>query len=390
MGQSLMSDSEVNILVIDDDPGAFALVNQMLLTVDRPRIMLDWVDSYEKGLTALQENKHDVYLIDYRLGDKDGTNLLRTAAETGVDAPILLLTAYGTYDTDVEAMHLGAVDYLDKRHLSPELLERSIRYAVERKRNERELRRLNEQVAALEQLKTDMIRVAAHDIRNPITCILMNVQILRRFADQLDSNTQGRYNEAVEGVYHSTRTIQNITASILSLERIEEMFRSQVVDTEVNPVVTSVYRDYERNAKDRSQIFTLQMPDESIHVLSDAVLLSQVIGNLVENAIKYTPEGGRIDVRLKRAEGDMVFEVEDNGDCIPSQFTEKVFQPFFRLPGQQETSGTGLGLYLVKSIVLRHKGRLIVHSVPGKGSTFGFSLPVHRQATTPDSDQERK
>jgi signal transduction histidine kinase len=372
-----VSDNDIRLLVIDDDPGAFALVNQMLLTIDRPRIKLDWVDSFDKGLAALRHNNYDAYVIDYRLGDQDGISLLRQAVESGIDAPILLLTAYGTYDVDLEVMRLGATDYLDKRHLTPELLERSIRYSIERKRNERELRRLNGQVAALEQLKTEMIRVAAHDLKNPITSILMNLYMLENLPAEIAPETRARLDAVVKNIHTSVDAMHKITSSILSLEHIEELHKSNLYDTEVNSVVTSVCSEYAPQARLRSQTLTLHLTDEPLHVLSDAALLSQVVRNLVENAIKYTPEEGRIEVRLKRLGDEMVFEVEDNGVGIPEQFREKIFQPFMRVGGgQEDTAGTGLGLYLVKSIVLRHKGRMIFDSTPGQGSTFGFGLPL--------------
>jgi signal transduction histidine kinase len=375
---SLMNEAEIKLLVIDDDPGAFTLVSQMLLTVERLRIALDWVDSFEKGLSALQENNHDIYLVDYRLGNEDGINLIRKASEMGIDVPAILLTAYGTYDVDLAVMRLGAMDYLDKRHLTSELLERSIRYAIERKRNERELKRLHKKIASLEQLKTDMIRIAAHDLKNPITSILLNVEMLEKVAKKIDVlEVRQRIESGMDSVKHSTLIMKTITTSILSLEHIEELHRSSLYAVELSPLVQAAYQEFLPQAKSQSQELTLKLPDEPVHVLGDTTLLAQVVTNLLENAVKYTQDGGCIEVRLKKTTDAVIFEVEDNGCGVPEKHQEKIFQPFVRLKNNNEVAGTGLGLYLVKSIVLRHDGCVIFHSVPEQGSVFGFSLPLH-------------
>ena len=171
---------KTRILVIDDEPAAFTLVQHMLASAADLDVAIDWVDTFDAGLEAVQENQHDVYLVDFKLSDGSGVELLRCANDLGIQVPAILLTAYGNYDTDIQVMHLGAMDYLDKKHLSPELLERSIRYALERSRTEKELRRLHQQVADLEQLKTDMIRMAAHDIKSPMTAIQLNLYMLEK------------------------------------------------------------------------------------------------------------------------------------------------------------------------------------------------------------------
>ncbi len=373
-----MNEAEIKLLVIDDDPGAFTLVSQMLLTVDRPRIALDWVDSFESGLSALQENSHDIYLIDYRLGHDDGTNLIRKATELGIDVPTILLTAYGTYDVDLAVMRLGAMDYLDKRHLTPELLERSIRYAIERKRSELELKRLHKKIASLEQLKTDMIRIAAHDLKNPITSILLNIEILEKVTPKIDSSeARQRVEAGMDSIRHSAIVMKTITSSILSLEHIEELHRSTMYTVELSSLIRNAYAECLTSAESQSQEFVLNIPDEPVHVQGDTTLLSQVVTNLLENALKYTQAGGYIEVRLKKTSDTVIFEVEDNGCGVPEKHQERIFQPFVRLKTNNEVAGTGLGLYLVKSIVLRHDGNVIFHSVPEQGSVFGFSLPLH-------------
>lgn len=367
---------KANIVVIDDDRSAYTLVRHMLLTMEKPDLTVEWVETYEQGLSALTEKQGDVYLIDYRIGGENGINLLRKAAELHVDAPVIILTAYGTYDVDMEVMRLGAMDYLDKKHLTPELLERSIRYALERKRNERELKRLHERVSSLEQLKTEMIRLAAHDVKNPLATILLTVNIIKKFCA---TENWEKLPRLVDTIHDSAVRIQTITSSILSLERIEELHHHSLHDVDLGAVVTAVYKEHESDAQRKSQVFTIQVPDEPIHIFSTAALLSQAIANLIDNAIKYTPQKGHITVRAQKTDSHAVVEVEDDGYGVAEENRTRIFQPFFRatIPGNHE-EGTGLGLHLVKSVVVRHGGEMIFRSVEGQGSTFGFRLPLTR------------
>lgn len=124
----------VRVLIVEDDPEDFELTRDLLYAVQQPRYAVDWAATYDAGLDAIQADSHDVCLIDYRLGARDGVEFMRECAANGISAPMILLTGMGAIETDVEAMNAGAADYLDKSHLSSHLVDRSIRYALERRK----------------------------------------------------------------------------------------------------------------------------------------------------------------------------------------------------------------------------------------------------------------
>ena len=133
--------NQLRILLIDDDEEEYILTRELL--ADRSYsagaavgFSLDWVDDYDAALGAIKQGQHDAYLVDYRLGSRDGLQLIREAAAEGCSAPFILMTGHGSYSVDVEAMKVGATDYLVKGDLTPALLERAIRFAIERKRTE--------------------------------------------------------------------------------------------------------------------------------------------------------------------------------------------------------------------------------------------------------------
>lgn len=143
----------IRVFLVDDDEDDFVLIRDFLEETEKTAFDLTWVDNYDQALTAILANRHDVYLLDYRLGDRDGLQLLREALKKGCQAPIILLTGQGDYEIDIEAMKAGAADYLDKSSVGADLLERSLRYAVERDRAEQKIR----EQATLLDVATDAI-----------------------------------------------------------------------------------------------------------------------------------------------------------------------------------------------------------------------------------------
>jgi diguanylate cyclase (GGDEF)-like protein len=137
-----MSKKVLRVLLIDDDEDDYILTKDLLSEVEGTKYELEWVETYSAGLKALRRNNYDVCLLDYLLGEHTGLELLREAIDAGCKIPIILLTGKGAHDVDIKAMKAGAADYLDKREINAQLLERSIRYAIERKRAEERILRI--------------------------------------------------------------------------------------------------------------------------------------------------------------------------------------------------------------------------------------------------------
>ena len=150
-----MDGSELRVLLVDDDEDDFIITEAFLSEIEGQRYNLTWVSSYEVALETIKRDQHDIYLLDYRLGEYNGLDLLRKVVADGCTAPIILLTGQGDHDVDVEATKAGAMDYLVKGRIDAATLERSIRYAVERNRIERRLENtVNELEEALNKINT--------------------------------------------------------------------------------------------------------------------------------------------------------------------------------------------------------------------------------------------
>ncbi|GAB4515852.1 MAG: hypothetical protein OHK0046_19970 [Anaerolineae bacterium] len=240
-----------------------------------------------------------------------------------------------------------------------------------------QLRDLYSQVSNLEQIKTDMIRIASHDLRNPLSAILGFIELLELDLSLVED--PGEMRSHLDNMERAARRIEKIIDDILSLEIIEESVR-QKIEKYVNltDLVYLIYEEVEPQARLNSRNLFLEAPDGPLMVKGHEPQLREAIANLIGNAIKYTYPNGNIEVRLHTSGRKAVFEVQDNGIGIKPEYIDKLFQPFFRVTSDetQHIEGTGLGLHLVKKIIERHSGKMLVRSEYGEGSTFGFSLPI--------------
>lgn len=238
-----------------------------------------------------------------------------------------------------------------------------------------EVTALYDRVRQLEQLKTDMIRLAAHDLRSPLNVIMMHAELLLE-----DDSADPTRRRAVEEIRAESGRMNRIVSDVLSLQRIEAMEITSRDPISLSRLVESVAGGRQDEAETRKLRFTVLLPGSSVVVEADSAQLREAVDNLIGNALKYTPPGGSVTVRLSERSGHAVFEVEDTGPGIPDELQPRLFTPFFRARSAETAAveGTGLGLHLVKNIVERHEGKMRFHSTYGRGSMFGFEIPSVR------------
>lgn len=237
-----------------------------------------------------------------------------------------------------------------------------------------ELQDLYRQITTLEQLKTDMIRIAAHDLGNPLTSI-------SGFTDMLLESDMGEtQKEYAALVKDAAVRMKKIIRNILSLQRIEEIARGGLnEEVDLVALVQQVFATQAYPAEHKHQEFVLECEPVPLPVRGDSAQLHEAITNLISNALKYTPEYGRIVVKVWEHYDIVYFSVTDNGYGIPKDQQDRLFRPFFRAVTSEteDIEGNGLGLHLVKNIIERHGGKMHVESDYGEGSTFGFEIPLY-------------
>jgi len=230
----------------------------------------------------------------------------------------------------------------------------------------------------VEQLKTNFVSLISHDLKTPIAKIQ---GICDRLLGQeyLDDEVK----EGLTSLRKESSELHRYIQTILKISRLESNeIKINRDATDLNELVETVYHQLLPLAKDKRQEMILAL-EPLFLVEIDGVLIQEVILNLVENAIKYTPPGGSVTLKTSEVEDSVVFTVKDTGPGIAPEDHERIFEKFFRGKAHRNaTKGTGLGLFLVKYFVELHHGKVLFENVPGDGVRAGFSLPI-------DSEGER-
>jgi signal transduction histidine kinase len=384
----------LRVLIADDDEDDYILTSDLLKRIGRSRFEMDWTPTYEGALEAIEKNQHDVYLFDYHLGHSDGLQLLREALARGCKAPIILLTGNDNWETDVEAMKAGAADYLVKGHLDARLLERSIRYALERTRAQAELleyaheiERKNRDLAQAvkvsqeaTKLKSQFLANVSHEIRTPMNGVLGMTELL------LDTELNEEQRDYAETAFRSGEALLEIIDSILDLSKMEAgKLELDLVDFHPADVLHEVLKLVSGRARSKGLAVSSDVSDEARgEFRGDPARLRQVLLNLVANAIKFT-ERGEVAVRVTMSDAAeqnvrLLFEVVDTGIGLAPDALPRLFQPFVQVDGSitRKYGGTGLGLAISKQLIEMMGGRVGVESEPDKGSRFWFTARFQR------------
>lgn len=241
----------------------------------------------------------------------------------------------------------------------------------------------------LEEMKLDFVSMAAHELRTPLTAIRGYASLLQiQNADQLDDAGK----ELIKRLVISGETLGNLIENLLSVSRIERsMFTVDARPVDLTTTIKNVVVNVRPQANTKKQTINIVVPDQLPVVNADAFRIGQVILNFVANAVNYTQQGGTITLKAEHTGNMVQISVIDNGPGIPPDALQKLFTKFFRVSGKLEkgSKGTGLGLYISKSIIELHKGKVWVESTVGRGTTFSFTLPIATPAEIAAFQQKR-
>ncbi len=405
-----MPDGPVRVLLIEDDDDDYLLTKDLFAALPPGVYHLDRVADFQSALAALESCEHELYLIDYRLGAHTGLELIAAAQARGCTAPLIMLTGQKEREVDLRAMQAGAVDFLVKDQLDADMLERSMRYALRHQRLQEEIRaanqrleqRVGERTAELQRLnavlqaeiaerkraeallrETDrrkdlFLATLAHELRNPLSPLTASCQLIGLEPGNID-----QVRELVVIMTRQLEHLRRLIGDLLDVSRISTskltLRREPLAIGEAIAAALDVARPLIESA---GHTLEVKLAPHLLIVAGDKVRLAQVIGNLLVNAAKYTPQGGRIQLDLWAEASSAVIRVRDNGIGIPPERLADIFGLFTQIDSSHTRSqgGLGIGLTLARALVEMHGGDITAASGGvDQGSEFTIRLPLADQ-----------
>jgi signal transduction histidine kinase len=259
---------------------------------------------------------------------------------------------------------------------SYEKIERfNVTLRQEIKKATHELERKNSQLRELDKAKDEFISMASHQLRTPLTAIKGYLSmLLEGDAGEIKVSQYDFVNEAFSGANRMVGLINDL----LNVSRMETgRFFLEPVEVDMEKLITEEYKQLSNHAKEKGLKFELKIKGKIPHIWVDETKIRQVVMNFMDNALYYTTQG-TVTVHLSADKKKVTFEVQDTGIGVPKNQQKNLFTKFYRADNARHVrpDGTGLGIYLAKRVMDDHNGELIFHSVEGKGSTFGFKMPI--------------
>ncbi|MEZ5070251.1 MAG: hybrid sensor histidine kinase/response regulator [Bacteroidales bacterium] len=355
-----------HVLVVDDSLKNLQLAGQIL---HEYRCGLSFAKSGEDALKQMEKDKPDLVLLDVMMPAMDGYEVCRRmkSDERFNGIPVIFLTARNQPEDLVKGFEAGGVDYIIKPFRREELLVRV--------RNHLQLSAAKEKIMTMNRSRDRLYSVIAHDIRSPLSGILQTIQTL---ASGHISPQEEDFPDLLKALEDRTAQTMKLLTNLLEWTRVESS------ETELSTEVLSVgelvtpalvlYLDDVR----KKNIFMEEDLGQDHRVRGDADTLGTVFRNLISNAVKFTPEGGKIRIWSERHGSRIRIHVSDSGVGMPEKTLKAIFDEnkVITTPGTREEKGSGLGLVIVKDFVKRNGGSLSAFSSPDEGTWMVVDLPT--------------
>lgn len=374
------------ILVIDDEPGICEGIRRALQPEGfQVEIALDG----RFGLSRVQEQGFDLALIDVKMPEISGLDLIPMIHEIDPEMICIIITGYATVEMAVAAIKEGAYDFLTKP-FSVDTLLLAVNQGLERRmlsreakkaaRAEREAQKLVEEKARLEELdqaKKQFIRLVTHELQAPIAAVENYLQLI-----QEGYVPPEKQREVICKCITRAEEERVLINDLLELGRLESDVNHVDELANVPGILLEVLEDCRETIKEKNLNLVKKVNGNIPQIQADPGQIKSLWCNLVSNAVKYTQPGGDIEISLKTQESWLMGMVRDTGIGIPEEDQDRLFSEFFRARNAKKAGipGTGLGLVIVKRIVERLGGEVSLESQPGEGTLVCFRIPITKKA----------
>ena len=375
-----ISDNTIEVLLVEDNTADTRLVRETLAEAKGVLFRLQCADRLAAGMSRVAAGGIDVLLLDLGLPDRQGLATFKAVHTEYPSLPVVVLSGSADVDLAIEAVKAGAQDYLVKGTESCQLLTRALRYAIERKRAEEQIRRMatdlerrvSERTAELEAANRELEgfgQAVSHDLRTPLRAIRgFSEMLLEDYGPELPAEAQRRLRVIQDHAIQMGKLIDGLMV-------LAGVVRQPIGKTQIatGDLVRKALEELGPEQQGRQVTITV---GELPACTADPVLLKQVFVNLLSNALKYTKKrpAAIIEVSARQEGGSCIYFVRDNGAGFENRCAGTLFEPFQRLHPEDEYEGIGIGLSIVQRIVQRHGGRIWAEGAVDQGAVFYFTL----------------
>jgi signal transduction histidine kinase len=367
----------LHLLVVDDELGMRLSMERALRNYTtwfedieaEVQFRVSTAESGEAALELLAREPVAILLLDYKLPGISGMDVLRTLAEQRSETLVVMITAYATLDTAVQATKVGAFDFLAKP-FTPDELKAVVHKTARQHMVQRAARKL---AAEKRQIRFEFLSVLAHELKSPLAAVEGNLRILqdRSAGDRLED-----YDHLVNRSIIRLDGMRKLILDLLDLTRIESGQKQRhLVYLDLAAIAAHSLETHQLLAEEKHISCRLEAAG-AVPMHGDPGELEIMLNNLVSNAIKYNRDGGAVTVRLLRAAAGAVIEVEDTGIGMSAEEQGRLFGEFSRIRNDKTRNilGSGLGLSILRRLAGLYGGEVRVHSQPDQGSTFTVTL----------------
>lgn len=377
MNSDFASEQKGNILIVDDLPDNLRLLSE---TLSERGYEVQCAINGKLALMAVQNAPPDLILLDIKMPGLDGYEVcakLKSQANLS-EIPVIFLSALDDVFDKVKAFNVGGVDYITKPFQVEEVLARVenqltiCRLQQQLHAQNLKLHKLNEDLARSNQELEQFAYIVSHDLQQPLQTITGFAELMLSLKSEIDLEAEA--DEYVLPILEEGIRMQELIKNLLEYSRVGTK-RRELQPIDCNLILAETLKNIHHLIEESRAIVTHQtLPT----VKADKIQLGQLFQNLIGNGIKYCRPGiiPQVTISAEQKAQEWVFEIQDNGIGIKSDYFERIFQIFQRLHTVQDYPGTGIGLAICKKIVGRHGGRIWVESEFGVGTTFYFTLPL--------------
>lgn len=379
----------MTVLLVDDEPQILTILSETLESVGYE---VHTCNSGPEALDVLEAHQVDLMVSDLRMPEMSGTELLLKVRERKHNMPVIFLTGFGDMKSAVEAMRLGAFDYLNKP-VDIERLVQTLKNAAEQHRLTTENRVLIENLTEANQLKAQFLHGMSHEIRTPLGHITGFAEILESTLENL-SDKQERYLHNIQNaakrllsMFDDMMQYVDLSSTDIPLNK-DAFLLSDAID-KLQKLLADAFHTQQLNV-------TIDLPEPEPSVITDETVCSKIIEVLLKNAVQFSPDKGTIVLKATFEDEPQLPEdqrdglvapqgarwlhlaITDSGPGIDPEYHERIFNLFEQLDGTlaRGHEGTGMGLALGKNLVQRLNGCIDLKSAPDEGSTFTIIIPV--------------